>query len=73
MAWNRADTSSQSAARKTASKSPSAVKGATTSVVAAQLIISQVCNGHRRSGFGYYWEFPHCGRPITLAMRRKRV
>ena len=28
MAWNRADTSSQSAARKSASKSPSAVKGA---------------------------------------------
>ena len=33
-------------------------QGATTSVVAAQLLISQACNGHRRSGFGYYWEFP---------------
>ena len=47
--------------------------GATTSVVAAQLIISQVCNGRRRSGFGYYWEFPHRGRPMTLETRKKRV
>ena len=47
-------------------------QGATTSVVAAQLIISQVCNGHRRSGFGYYWEFPHRGRPMTLETRKKR-
>ena len=46
--------------------------GATTSVVAAQLIISQVCNGRRRSGFGYYWEFPHRGRPMTLETRKKR-
>lgn len=36
-------------------------QGATTNVVAAHLIISQVCNGHRRIGFGYYWEFPHRG------------
>ena len=49
------------------------VLGATTSVVAAQLIISQVCNGRRRSGFGYYWEFPHRGRPMTLATRKKRA
>ena len=34
-------------------------QGETSSVVAAQLIISQVCNGHRRTGFGYYWEFSH--------------
>ena len=47
-------------------------QGATTSVVAAQLIISQVCNGRRRSGFGYYWEFPHRGRPMTLATRKKQ-
>ena len=47
-------------------------QGATTSVVAAQLIISQVCNGRRRSGFGYYWEFPHRGRPMTLETRKKR-
>ena len=46
-------------------------QGATTSVVAAQLIISQVCNGRRRSGFGYYWEFPHRGRPMTLETRKK--
>ena len=45
-------------------------QGATSSVVAAQLIISQVCNGHRRSGFGYYWEFPHRGRPMTLETRK---
>ena len=48
-------------------------QSATTSVVAAQLIISQVCNGRRRSGFGYYWEFPHRGRPMTLETRKKRV
>ena len=48
-------------------------QGATTSVVAAQLIISQVCNGHRRTGFGYYWEFPHRGRPMTLETRKKRA
>ena len=47
-------------------------QGATTSVVAAQLIISQVCNGRRRSGFGYYWEFPHRGRPLTLETRKKK-
>ena len=47
-------------------------QGETSSVVAAQLIISQVCNGHRRSGFGYYWEFPHRGRPMTLETRKKR-
>ena len=46
-------------------------QGETSSVVAAQLIISQVCNGHRRTGFGYYWEFPHRGRPMTLATRGK--
>lgn len=45
-------------------------QGETSSVVAAQLIISQVCNGHRRTGFGYYWEFPHRGRPMTLATRK---
>ena len=33
--------------------------GETSSFVAAQLIISQVCKGHRRTGFGSYWEFPH--------------
>ena len=49
------------------------VQGATTSVVAAQLIISQVCNGRRSSGFGYYWEFPHRGRPMTLEKRKKRA
>ena len=48
-------------------------QGATTSVVAAQLIISQVCNGQRRTGFGYYWEFPHRGRPMTLETRKKRA
>ena len=48
-------------------------QGATTSVVAAQLIISQVCNGRRRTGFGYYWEFPHRGRPMTLETRKKRT
>lgn len=48
-------------------------QGATSSVVAAQLIISQVCSGRRRSGFGYYWEFPHRGRPMTLATRGKRA
>ena len=47
-------------------------QGETSSVVAAQLIISQVCNGHRRTGFGYYWEFPHRGRPMTLETRKKR-
>ena len=47
-------------------------QGATTSVVAAQLIVSQVCNGRRRSGFGYYWEFPHRGRPMALETRKKR-
>ena len=47
-------------------------QGATTSVVAAQLLISQACNGRRRSGFGYYWEFPHRGRPMTLETRKKR-
>lgn len=47
-------------------------QGETSSVVAAQLIISQVCNGHRRTGFGYYWEFPHRGRPMTLEMRRRK-
>ena len=47
-------------------------QGETSSVVAAQLIISQVCNGRRRSGFGYYWEFPHRGRPMTLETRKKR-
>ena len=46
-------------------------QGETSSVVAAQLIISQVCNGHRRTGFGYYWEFPHRGRPMTLAKRKR--
>ena len=45
-------------------------QGETSSVVAAQLIISQVCNGHRRTGFGYYWEFPHRGRPMTLETRK---
>ena len=48
-------------------------QGETSSVVAAQLIISQVCNGHRRTGFGYFWEFPHRGRPMTLETRRKRA
>ena len=48
-------------------------QGETSSVVAAQLIISQVCNGHRRTGFGYYWEFPHRGRPMTLETRKKRA
>ena len=48
-------------------------QGATTSVVAAQLIISQVCNGRRRTGFGYYWEFPHRGRPMTFETRKKRA
>ena len=48
-------------------------QGETSSVVAAQLIISQVCNGHRRTGFGYYWEFPHRGRPMTLETRNKRA
>ena len=48
-------------------------QGTTTSVVAAQLIISQVCNGRRRSGFGYYWEFPHRGRPMTLETRKRRA
>ena len=48
-------------------------QGATTSIVAAQLIISQVCNGHRRTGFGYYWEFPHRGRPMTRETRKKRA
>lgn len=48
-------------------------RGATTSVVAAQLLISQACNGRRRSGFGYYWEFPHRGRPMTLETRKKQV
>ena len=43
-----------------------------TSVVAAQLIIIQVCNGRRRTGFGYYWEFPHRGRPMRLEKRKKR-
>lgn len=38
MAWNRADTSSQSAARKTASKSPSAVKGAIAGVVVVAVL-----------------------------------
>ena len=47
-------------------------QGETSSVVAAQLIISQVCNGHRRTGFGYYWEFPHRGRPMTLETRKNR-
>ena len=47
-------------------------EGETSSVVAAQLIISQVCNGRRRSGFGYYWEFPHRGRPMTLEKRKNR-
>ena len=47
-------------------------QGETTSVVAAQQIISQVCHGHRRTGFGYYWEFPHRGRPMTLEKRMKR-
>ena len=46
-------------------------QGETSSVVAAQLLISQVCNGRRRSGFGYYWEFPHRGRPMTLETRKK--
>ena len=38
MAWNRADTSSQSAARKPASKSPSAVKGAIAGVVVVAVL-----------------------------------
>ena len=37
--------------------------------VAEQLIISQVCNGHRHTGFGHCWEFPHRGRQITLETR----
>ena len=45
-------------------------QGETSSVVAAQLIISQVCNGRRRTGFGYYWEFPHRGRPMTHETRK---
>ena len=45
-------------------------QGETSSVVAAQLIIGQICNGRRRTGFGYYWEFPHRGRPMTLATRK---
>lgn len=40
MAWNRADTSSQSAARKPASKSPSAVKGAIAGVVVVALAVA---------------------------------
>ena len=49
------------------------VQGETSSVVAAQLIISQVCNGRRSSGFGSSWEFPHRGRPMTLATRKGRA
>ena len=45
-------------------------QGETSSIVAAQLIISQVCNGRRRTGFGYYWEFPHRGRPMSLETRK---
>lgn len=44
----------------------------TSSIVAVQLIISQVCNGRRSSGFGSSWELSHRGRPMTLATRKKR-